>query len=356
MKAGIPVLLAALAVPALATTVDAQQAQGCNPVIPGRGPCAQQPATPRGTPAWSTSARRGPRWDSQQNPQQGPQQGRRRQAPPAAARPNAAPGAPRGARGTIGRGTGARAWEPGVCRYSAPPPQAPRAQGRGRGQGLGAGAVQGQGRGRGQGLGAGSVLGQGRGRGPGCGAGAVQGQGRGRGQGFGAGTVQGLGRGRGAGWRTVGALRPVGPGGGPCVQPIAASDGPPSAEVAAFVERLRDALGKEIFASNYYLAASDALGNAGPPRFERLARAEQNHSEAIRRAILLLGGEVVEPEALPVAAPKTLNEAYEGGLDIERTVIDLYKGLIRDCPDERVLWILENIQAANQRHLGAFGG
>ncbi len=235
--------------------------------------------------------------------------------------------------------------------------------GRGRGNGRGRGARRGNGPGFGQGVG----QGQGRGRG------ARRGPGRGFGQGFGLG--QGRGRGQGARWNDVSSSdqpsaavggRYCVAGGRRFVQTPAAA--PPTAttttstsaptippdEARVWIDRLQTVLEAELYAKEYYLAAARALN--GPPRFQNLARAEDNHANAIAYAIGTLGGTPSWVQSETITPPQTVAEADAHCEELELHVIDVYDGLITDAPNSQLLTIFQNIQRANFKHLLVVGG
>ena len=57
-----------------------------------------------------------------------------------------------------------------------------------------------------------------------------------------------------------------------------------------------------------------------------------------------------------MVAPTTLAEADAECVAIELMVIEVYKGLINDAPVTALLRPLNNIQAANYKHLATVGG
>jgi bacterioferritin (cytochrome b1) len=122
---------------------------------------------------------------------------------------------------------------------------------------------------------------------------------------------------------------------------------------APYLKRLQSILGEELYARDYYQAASKAFGAR---KFANLSRAEQRHADAIASAIHYLGGKPVLSHSRPIVVPKTAAESERVCQDIEKLVIKEYKGLIQDCPDPALLKMLNSIQSANQRHLQAVGG
>tara|TARA_R110002096_G_scaffold358_18_gene2165 strand:- start:326 stop:1423 length:1098 start_codon:yes stop_codon:yes gene_type:complete len=122
---------------------------------------------------------------------------------------------------------------------------------------------------------------------------------------------------------------------------------------AAYLKRLQSILAEELFARDYYQAASKSLGGR---RFGNLSRAEQRHADAIASAIRSLGGKPVLSHGRSIVPAKTMAESERVCRDIEKLVIKEYKGLIQDCPDPALLKVLNNIQSANLRHLRAVGG
>jgi bacterioferritin (cytochrome b1) len=138
-----------------------------------------------------------------------------------------------------------------------------------------------------------------------------------------------------------------GRGGGDCLDP---KDPAPEKASEAYLASLQSTLEKELYARDYYLAASKALKVR---RYGNLARAEQNHADAIAAAITRLGSTPTVSHDEEVKTPATSAEADAECTKIENTVIEVYTGLIKDCPDDAVLGVLENIQRSNRRHLAA---
>lgn len=127
-----------------------------------------------------------------------------------------------------------------------------------------------------------------------------------------------------------------------------------AAPAKAFVARLQDALRGELYAHAYYLAAAEAF--PGARRFQNLARAEARHAKAVGQAIQMLGGTPVTAHGHQLVPPATADDAENEGQKIERQVIARFEALIRDCPDAAIKTLLEQLQAANYRHLRAMGG
>jgi len=174
--------------------------------------------------------------------------------------------------------------------------------------------------------------GQCKGKGQGNGQGKGKGKGKGDGQGKGKGKGKGQGKGQGAQLNNAVAV-------------TATVTAP-----AAYMRRLQSALEDELFAHDVYTSA-DGAHNAR--RYQNLARAEQRHANAIAAAIRSLGGEPVLEHKQTVDAATTMVAADKTCEEIELHVIKIYAGLIEDCPDPALLPMLENIQAANRRHLNA---
>ncbi|MEZ5974565.1 MAG: ferritin-like domain-containing protein [Planctomycetota bacterium] len=132
-----------------------------------------------------------------------------------------------------------------------------------------------------------------------------------------------------------------------------ADTAPVSATVAMYIRRLQTTLESELYARDYYAAAYIALGLQ---RFNNLTGAEQNHANAVAGMIQYLGGVPVMAHNYTVVPPTTIDEADGVCIQIELHVIDVYAGLIADCPDPALLPILNNIQASNLSHLNSVGG
>jgi len=116
--------------------------------------------------------------------------------------------------------------------------------------------------------------------------------------------------------------------------------------------RLQGALECELYARDYYVAADAAL-SGGAPVFGNLARAEQNHADAVANMIRIVGGTAVMQQNVEIVVPATAADAAAECTAIELYVIEVYAGLIEDCTDDRILGALESIQASNYRHLAA---
>jgi len=159
--------------------------------------------------------------------------------------------------------------------------------------------------------------------------GARRGRGNGAGQGSNCGSAQGL---------APGGTNPVIPPG----------------VLRPYVKALQATLEKELYARDYYTAAAQAL--SGPPRFAKLAQAEQKHANAVANMITYLGGTPVLAHNIPVVVPATVAEADATCEQIELLVIDVYDRLINACPDPAILPMLSNIQSANYAHLDAVNG
>ena len=121
---------------------------------------------------------------------------------------------------------------------------------------------------------------------------------------------------------------------------------------AKYLDRLQQTLEKELYARDFYVAAA---GNSGTLPFDNLSSAEQNHADRIADAIRFLGGTPVKPQTAELPDYISWNLASEHCQEIEIEVIEVYKELIRDCPDPILVPLLERIQAANYRHLAAVG-
>jgi len=225
--------------------------------------------------------------------------------------------------------------------------------GNGRGQGLGR-STEGFQAGAGVGRGFGNSRGRGLGRNRGqlqAGAGAGRGFGNGRGRGLGrnteecqidAGPGKGLGGGRGQGLGRT-------PGGENAAAPTLPPD-----QARLWIGKLQDVLEAELYAKEYYQAAARALN--GFPRFQNLARAENNHANAIAYAITSLGGTPNWVQNEPITPPASIAAADAHCQEIELHVIEIYAGMIADAPTNQLLMIFENIQKANRHHLRVVGG
>ncbi len=133
----------------------------------------------------------------------------------------------------------------------------------------------------------------------------------------------------------------------------AADPAPVRALQTDYVERLQQALAIEIESRLWYDAAAKAVGLR---RYANLARAEQHHETAIRALITKLGAEPREPKPSAIEPVTDRAQADAHCAAIERKVIELYRSLIADCPDDTMRPVLEHIQVANHRHLAVVGG
>ena len=195
-------------------------------------------------------------------------------------------------------------------------------------------------------------LGQGQGRGQRAGRGCGRGQGKGKGKG------KGPARGR----RDPGNRGQASPGQdqGRRVSNSTCCGGCAGSAVSAaptvsldYLRRLQATLEEELFARDFYAAAARATGMQ---RHRNLARAEEHHAQAIATAIESLGGQAVREHGRELPDGSDPAQADRVSREIEQRVIEVYTGLIEDCPDPDLLPILRNIQAANHRHLQAVGG
>lgn len=193
-----------------------------------------------------------------------------------------------------------------------------------------------------------------QGNGPGQGTCTGQGQGQGTctGQGPGQGNRNGQGGRRGRGGRHGGQS-------GACnaefaLDPEGTSLTLPVATLQRYTAALQATLEKELYARDYYTLAAQVL--QGPPRFGKLALAEQKHADHVASMITYLGGTPVLAHNFPVVPPATVAEADATCEQIELLVIDVYARLIHACPDPVLLPILNSIQASNYAHLDAVDG
>jgi hypothetical protein len=236
-----------------------------------------------------------------------------------------------------------------------------RSQGRFAAQGR-VGAV-GQGRVGAVGQGRASAVGQGAGkRGRGASRGSCQGFGRNQARGSSRGQGQGARwAGRGMGTRQVNGST-TGWQRGTCRQLITTGQATttetapqvPGSDARIWIARLQTVLEAELYAKEYYQAAARALN--GFRRFQNLARAENNHANAIAYAIGTFGGTPNWVQNETITPPATVQEADDHCKGIELHVIDVYEGLIADAPNSQLLMIFQNIQKANLQHLSVVGG
>lgn len=201
---------------------------------------------------------------------------------------------------------------------------------------------------------------------PGSGAnctqsGARQGNGPGQGNCNGQGQGQGQGNCNGQGGRRArgGGHGGNGGNGGACnaalaLDPEGTSLMLPVATLQRYTAALQATLEKELYARDYYTLAAQVL--QGPPRFGKLALAEQKHADNVASMITYLGGTPVLAHNFPVVPPATVAEADATCEQIELLVIDVYARLIHACPDPALLPILNSIQASNFAHLDAVNG
>ena len=204
------------------------------------------------------------------------------------------------------------------------------------------------------------------------GRGACRSSCRGQGRGAGGGRGRGFGMGRGSGPRRAASSPPASPQprsnargfrrGLGSAQPRAitargtttVSSPVVPGRAQTFLDRLQATLEAELYAKEYYQAAARALN--GFRRYQNLAKAENNHANAIAHAIELLGGTPIWVQNEPIIPPRTIAQADGHCREIELHVIDVYEGLIADAPTSQLEAIFQKIQKANYQHLSVVGG
>jgi len=117
---------------------------------------------------------------------------------------------------------------------------------------------------------------------------------------------------------------------------------------------LAEAIQEEYTAMNTYQAIMEELGDVQP--FSRIARAEQQHVNALIRVAERFGVEVPE-NAGEVAdiAWNTLEEACQLGVTFEQLDADLYDVLMANTTNPMLIRVYTNLQRASlNNHLPAF--
>lgn len=123
---------------------------------------------------------------------------------------------------------------------------------------------------------------------------------------------------------------------------------------AAAVDALTEAIEEEYLAMNTYRAVVDQFGPLDP--FERIARSEKKHADALARLFEKYGLPVPENPGLPVAPTwESAAAACQTGVDAEIADAALYDRLAPSVDHPDILRVFGNLQAASlENHLPAF--
>lgn len=120
----------------------------------------------------------------------------------------------------------------------------------------------------------------------------------------------------------------------------------------ATVALLQGTLADEFYARDFYSAAAKRFSDR---RFANLARAEQNHVDALSRLVRMANAEPVVDAGRAVELPDDLAQVQERAEEIERQMIAAYDVLLALDTNPPARTTFEHIQAANRRHLLAAG-
>lgn len=173
--------------------------------------------------------------------------------------------------------------------------------------------------------------------GPGMMGGGYGGYGPGYGMMGGRGMMGGYGRGMGGGM--MGYVSPYVP---------AKLPAPKNQE---WVQKLRDVLGLEKLSYNQYTADADKY-NAYMP-YHMVIPQEEDHVQAITN-LFAAYGLPADAKPGPVVDTKSVMEAYELCVKMERTLIPLYEWLVKNAGDRESAGILNNILLQTRYHLTMF--
>lgn len=136
------------------------------------------------------------------------------------------------------------------------------------------------------------------------------------------------------------------------VPPSCSTAATPSVLSPEAVALLQDTLAEEYYARDFYLAAAKRFADR---RFANLARAEQNHVDALSRLVRTADAEPVLDAGRTVEMPDDLAQAQQRAEALERQMIAAYDVLLALDTNPPARAAFERIQAANRRHLVAAG-
>ncbi|MCB9878029.1 MAG: hypothetical protein H6835_10550 [Planctomycetes bacterium] len=119
------------------------------------------------------------------------------------------------------------------------------------------------------------------------------------------------------------------------------------------VTQLQGTLADEFLARDVYRAAAARFGL---PRFTNHERAEEHHIAALTATLRSAGVQPVTSAGRSVALPTTLELTEQRIAELEADMIRAYDRLLQMGRDTVLVPMLENIQAANRRHLVAATG
>ncbi len=114
---------------------------------------------------------------------------------------------------------------------------------------------------------------------------------------------------------------------------------------------LQEAVDEEYLAKNTYQAILDAHGDIRP--FNRIIRSEQMHIDAVKKVAENHGFELTEPKST-VVAPKSIEESYARGLEIEKADVTELRELLKKNLPEDVKTTLNYLLKGSENHLRAF--
>ncbi len=116
-------------------------------------------------------------------------------------------------------------------------------------------------------------------------------------------------------------------------------------------QTLVNALQEERLAAATYQAIIDKFGEVKP--FTNIIEAEKKHIAAVEN-LMKLNGVPIPTNTATATAPKTLQDAYEIGIKVEKEDIALYDELIPQLNDSMVKSVFTRLSNASERHLNAF--
>lgn len=127
------------------------------------------------------------------------------------------------------------------------------------------------------------------------------------------------------------------------------------------IERLNDALGKEISTTLQYIYFHTVFEDAGYEHIAHLMRSssisEMRHIEQIAERILFLQGDVNMNSSFPTRQINDVREAFEFALKLEQSTVDTYNEYSRLCADEDdavTHRMFQEMSAEEEGHLDTF--
>ncbi len=118
-----------------------------------------------------------------------------------------------------------------------------------------------------------------------------------------------------------------------------------------WLDRLREILALEKLSFIQYTKDAEKFRACMPYRM--VIPQERDHIEAIRRLFSAYGAPA-NGDTGPFAETKSLTEAYEKGIELERGLAARYEKLTQSAPDKDSAAVLNNLLAQTQHHLMMF--